>query len=137
MQENLQNEKTPEISRETSNFLVFLHLSQLSGLIIPLGNLIVPIVMWLVRKDEKLIDKQGRMVVNFQISMTIYMIIPSIIMFFYLFSAEEIKFAVFFIIVIAIFILIPILVLIMAIVNSIRASKNEKVSYPLTIKFLG
>jgi uncharacterized Tic20 family protein len=50
------------------------HLSALAGFIgVPLGNIIGPLIIWLVKKDEiPFVDLQGRESLNFQISMTIY-----------------------------------------------------------------
>ena len=58
------------------------HLSSLSGYFIPFGNLIVPIVIWSMKKDEyAMVDAHGKAVINFQISMTIWMLISGVLIF--------------------------------------------------------
>lgn len=48
------------------------HLLVLSGFIIPFGNLIGPLVLWLVKKDTMpFVDDQGKEVLNFQITVSI------------------------------------------------------------------
>ena len=68
-----QLERTPSISvpavsmegTELNNYLIFMHLSQLGSLVVPMVGFVIPLVMWLVRKDENdLIDLQGREIIN-------------------------------------------------------------------------
>lgn len=47
------------------------HLSALAGLILPFGNLIGPLVVWLAKKDGSgFIADQGREALNFQITIS-------------------------------------------------------------------
>jgi uncharacterized protein len=51
---------------------MFIHLSVLCIFILPLFGLIVPIILWQVRKDEsQVIDRHGRIVVNWIITAVI------------------------------------------------------------------
>ncbi|HDZ22988.1 MAG TPA: DUF4870 domain-containing protein [Desulfobacteraceae bacterium] len=55
---------------------MFCHLTALSACIIPFGNIIGPLVIWLIKKDEiAIVDEHGKESLNFQISMSIYSII--------------------------------------------------------------
>lgn len=57
-----------------------LHLSTLSQYIIPLGNYIFPIIIWTARKNEsEFIDKNGKQVLNFQLSLLLYTLVLSLI----------------------------------------------------------
>lgn len=58
---------------EDSSYLVVLHLSVLSFIIIPLGNIIFPLILWLNKKD-KIVDVQsvGAGILNFQILWTVF-----------------------------------------------------------------
>lgn len=53
---------------EDKTYLIFLHLSVLSFCVIPFGNLILPIILWLNKRD-KIIDVNihGTNILNFQI----------------------------------------------------------------------
>jgi transcriptional regulator with XRE-family HTH domain len=57
---------------EHNKFLLFFYLSVLSFIVIPLGNLIVPIVLWIAKRD-KIIDlnKQGITLLKFQLIWTL------------------------------------------------------------------
>jgi uncharacterized Tic20 family protein len=53
---------------EDSLYLFFLHLSVLSVIIIPLGNIIFPLILWINKKDSIYdVNKQGKNILNFQI----------------------------------------------------------------------
>ncbi|ODU48144.1 DUF4870 domain-containing protein [uncultured Aquimonas sp.] len=51
-------------------FALFVHLSALLGFFIPLGNIIAPLVMWQIKKNESaFIDDQGKEAVNFNLTL--------------------------------------------------------------------
>ncbi len=57
--------------KEDKNYLILLHLSVISFLIIPLGNIIIPLVIWLIKKDKIIgIKEVGSRLLNFQIFWT-------------------------------------------------------------------
>ncbi|OPZ95775.1 MAG: hypothetical protein BWY71_02124 [Planctomycetes bacterium ADurb.Bin412] len=103
---------------------MFCHLAALAGFIgIPFGNIIGPLVVWLIKKDEHpFIEQQGRAALNFQISMAIYGIVAALLIF----------------IVIGFLLLIALGIfdLIFVIMASIKASKGETQKYPLSITFI-
>lgn len=99
------------------------HLSAFAGLFVPLGNIWGPLVFWLVKKDEiPDVDAHGKESLNFQISMTIY-IVMSIILSLLLIG-------------------IPVLVglsiywIVAVIIASVRANNGELYRYPLAIRFI-
>jgi len=54
---------------EDKNILAILNLSQLSYLAFPLLGIIIPLVIWIIKKDKiKNVDKYGKVILNFQIS---------------------------------------------------------------------
>ncbi|MCB0474742.1 MAG: DUF4870 domain-containing protein [Flavobacteriaceae bacterium] len=112
------------MKKENNQLLVFTHLSQLLDFITGIGGLLIPLVLWAVNKDKiKDMDKHGRSVINFRISMFLYILIavPMIFLF---------GLGILFLLVIGVFYLVfPIL-------NAIRANNGEEPNYPLTISFL-
>lgn len=90
---------------------------------VPFGNLLGPLVMWLIKKEEfPLVDTEGKKALNFQISMTIYFIGAFILCF----------------VLIGIPLLAALLVaeLILVVIASVKTQNNEAFEYPLSIKFL-
>ena len=48
---------------------MFLHLSQLLNAVLPPAGIVVPIILWQIKKDEMpALDAHGKMVVNWLIS---------------------------------------------------------------------
>ena len=110
--------------REERTFAMLCHLSALAMFIgVPFGNIVGPLIVWLLKKDQyPLVDAQGREALNFQISMTIYMVISGLL-----------------IVVVIGLILIPALLiaeLVLIIRAAVQVSDGISYRYPLTIRFL-
>ncbi len=57
---------------ENTSYLSYFHLSVLSFLLIPLGNLIIPSILWFTKRDKIIgLNKHGADLLNFQILWTI------------------------------------------------------------------
>ena len=68
------------VTREDRSWGVLLHLSGLAGFVFPFGNLIAPLVLWLIRRDRSsFLDDQGREALNFQIAFSIYTILSAVL----------------------------------------------------------
>ncbi len=64
------------LSDDERNWGVFCHLAVFTGLLIPFGNLIGPWLIWLIKKGEyDYVDYHGKEVINFQITIVIFMTI--------------------------------------------------------------
>ena len=100
------------------------HLLALSVFIgIPLGNVVGPLIIYLIKKDEyEFVAEQGREVLNFQITWSIIFIVSAILI----------------IVGIGLIMLIGfgIAWLILVILGSVAANNGESYKYPLTIEFL-
>ena len=110
--------------KENRQLLVFTHLSQLLDFLTGIGGFIVPLLLWLVKKDEVFdMDRHGKAILNFRISMFLYLLIC--IPFVLLFGLGLLG-----------FIVIGLFYIIFPIINAVRASNNQQPNYPLSIKFL-
>ncbi|MBU2986687.1 DUF4870 domain-containing protein [Saccharophagus degradans] len=106
---------------EENVFIMLMHLSQLTGFIIPFGGLILPIVMWATNKDQsENINKHGKVVLNWIISFNIYLVISLILI----------------PLVIGIGLLIGICItsLVFIVIGAIKANNGELWPYPISIK---
>lgn len=73
------------ISSNVNMWTMFIHLSQLCGYLVPLAGLVVPIVLWQMKKDESaVIDQHGRIVVNWIITEFILGLIFAALCFIYI-----------------------------------------------------
>ena len=61
------------IMQENKQLIVLTHLSQLITLVIGFGSLLLPLIIWLTQKDKVYnLDKHGKNIVNFQLSLLVY-----------------------------------------------------------------
>lgn len=68
------------LDRRQKTIATFIHLSTFSRFIIPFGNFIGPLILWLSSKEQsEFIDAHGKQALNFQISIFIYCITLGVI----------------------------------------------------------
>ena len=100
------------------------HLLSLSLFVgIPFGNILGPLIIWLIKKDQfPFVNDQGKESLNFQISVTIYYIVAAVLM-----------------LALIGFLLLPaiaIFAIVEVIMASVKASKGIPFRYPLSIRFI-
>jgi len=111
------------------------HLSALAMFAgVPFGNIVGPLVVWLIRKDYSAsADAHGKEALNFQISLTLYLLIGTGV------TAALMLILVGFLMLpflIIALILAPVVDLIFTIIAAVKASKGELYRYPLTLRLL-
>jgi hypothetical protein len=63
------------LEQETRQWAMFLHLSILAGFVVPMAGLVVPIIIWQVKKaDLPGIDAHGKNAFNWIVSKIIYLV---------------------------------------------------------------
>ena len=108
----------PTPTPDEKNLSLLMHVLSLVGF-----SLIGPLIVWLIKKDESaFIDKQGRELLNFQISLLIYVLICIPLCF--ILIGIPMLFAV------------GIASLILTIIGLIRATEGKIYRFPLTIRML-
>ncbi|TBR07998.1 MAG: DUF4870 domain-containing protein [Lysobacter sp.] len=99
------------------------HLSALVGLVVPLGNVIGPLVVWQMKKDTMpFAADQAKEALNFNITAALAALVAAILM-----------------VVLIGFLLMPIIVLawlILTIMAGIAASKGENYRYPFALRLI-
>jgi uncharacterized Tic20 family protein len=111
------------IERQTREWAMLLHLSQLLGFLVPLGGLVAPILIWQLKKAELPgLDAHGKVVLNWVLSALIYFLVAALLT----------------LIVIGIPALIALvmLVVVFPIIGGVKAGNGELWQYPLSIGFL-
>ena len=72
--------ETVTITKNEKNYASITHLSAFSKFLIPLGNYIIPIILWTTKKKESTyVDFHGKQILNFQLSILLYTIVLGII----------------------------------------------------------
>ena len=105
--------------KKNRQLLVLTHLSQLLDFVTGIGGFIVPLILWLVKKDEVYdMDSHGKSILNFRITMFLYLLICIHLVL--LFGLGLLGFLV-----------IGFFYIIFPIINAIRASNHQEPHYPL------
>ncbi|MHC4562163.1 MAG: DUF4870 domain-containing protein [Planctomycetota bacterium] len=110
--------------KDAYQWAMFCHLSALAMFLgIPFANILGPLILWLIKKDaHPFVNVQGKEALNFQISMSIYILV-SIPLFF---------------ICVGYFVMLAVVIcdVVFLIMASIASSKGQAYRYPLTIRFI-
>lgn len=108
---------------ETRRWAAATHIAAVAGYLIPFGNIIGPLLVWQLKKEDgKLIDDQGKESVNFQITVSIAMLISAAL------TLILIGFLLIFIVGLG--------ALIFVVIAAIKANDGEAYRYPLTFRFI-
>lgn len=107
-----QTPPTPPSAAPTpTNWRVFLELSSLAVFVFPFGNILGPLVLWLIKKDsEPEVAAEGIRVLNFNISWTIWIFVTCGIGFF--------------------------VWLVFLVIAIVKAANRQPYEHPLTLKLL-
>lgn len=121
MEEQTASERDHEVGdSETRNWAMVLHLSLLSGLVVPLAGLIVPIVIYVVKKDALPgLVPHGHVVFNWMISAILYAIVSTLLI----------------LVGIGVLLLVALAIvsIVFPVIGGVKASEGEVWPYPLSI----
>ncbi len=110
--------------REDNQLIVITHLMQLLTIVTGFGGLVVPLILWLTQRDKVFeMEKHGRAIINFQLSLILFSIlcVPFVFLIIGIFGL----------------VIIGILGIVFPIINAVNVSNGRAVYYPLSIPFLG
>lgn len=111
-----------DVEQQTRQWAMFLHLSQLANFVAPLAGVILPILIWQIKKGELPgIDEHGKIVMNWIISAVLYGVVCF--------------FLVFLVIGVLLLPVLAILAIVFPIIGGIKANNGEVWKYPLSIPF--
>ena len=117
-----------EVNKDARMWAMICHLAALAGIVVPVvGCIIGPLIVWQIKKEEfPFVDEQGKEAVNFQISMSLYLLISAIIWI----PLSFVCIGVF------IPVAISIVDLIFLLIAAVKANDGHHYRYPLTIRFI-
>ena len=100
-----------------------MHLLGFAGFVFPCGNILPPLILWLVKRAESpYLDQVGKEVLNFQISYTIYVAVAGILCWFCIG-----------------FLVLPVILvvwIVFMVIAAVKTSNGEEYKYPFTIRLL-
>jgi uncharacterized Tic20 family protein len=113
----------PMSEDEERQWAMFAHIGTFSSMFVPLGNIIAPIVIWQLKKNESpFVVEQAKESLNFQITLMIYAVISFLLVF----------------IVIGFFLIFALVIfgLIIVIVAGVKANDGEHYRYPMALRLV-
>lgn len=120
---NTQSPKPVSGNKEANQWAMFIHFSLFAGYVVPLAGLVLPIILWQIKKDQyPFVDIHGKIVVNWIISLIIYVAVCAVLVFFLI---GFIGFAI-----------LGALSIIFPIIGGIKANQGEVWEYPLSLKLI-
>lgn len=120
----MTEQNSPLLSEQDERMWATLaHLGVLAGLVIPLGNILAPLIIWLTQKDKsEFVHAHAQEALNFQITVTLALVVSAILI----------------IIIVGIVLMaaIAILSIVFAIIAAVAANKGEYYKYPFSLTFI-
>jgi len=105
------------------NWAVLCHLSALAMFVFPLGNVVGPLVIWLLKKEElPVVEREGKEALNFQITVSLLAAVAGILSFI--------------LIGIPLLVLIGIGNLVYIVLASLAANKGLSYTYPFNLRLI-
>lgn len=99
------------------------HIGTLAGGVVPFGNVILPLVLWLTQKDKSdYVAYHSKESLNFQITMTVIYIASAIL--------------IFVVVGIPLLIAAAIFGIVVTVIATIKASNGESYEYPINFRFI-
>ena len=111
------------LSSDERSLAMACHLLSFAGCVIPMGHVVGPLILWLTQRETSdFVDSHGKEAVNFQISVTIWMLVSVVLACF--------------LIGIPLLFIFPVVDLIFTIIAAVEAQSGKRYRYPLTFRFI-
>lgn len=112
-----------DVSSDDRTWGILAHASAFVGFLFPFGNILGPLLVWAIKKDEsQFVDENGKQALNFQITWTVWLLLSAL--------------SVLLVIGLVVLPLVALAWLILVIIAIIRASENQVYDYPLTFDLI-
>ena len=111
------------LSSDVNQWAMMIHLSQLFGFVVPVAGLVVPIILWQLKKEtSETVDQHGRVVTNWIITEVVLGFCSVIL--------------VYLLIGIPLLLGLAVVGVVFPVIGGIKANNGELWPYPMTINFL-
>jgi uncharacterized Tic20 family protein len=111
------------VTQDEKNWGMFCHVAVFAGFLFPLGNIIGPLIIWLLKKEQyAFVDYNARQAMNFQITFLIAMLVSALLAFVLIGILMLIGFGIF--------------ALVVTIRAILAAGRGDYYAYPCSIRFI-
>ena len=122
MNQEIEEAVSEPPDRDARTWGMITHLVALAGYLVPFGNILGPLIVWAIKKDEhEFVNDQGKEAINFQLTMTLAFIVGFVL--------------IFVVIGIPLLVVLCIFQLIMIVIAAVKANDGVRYRYPVTIRF--
>jgi len=112
-----------DVPKDAKTFAMLCHITALAGLIIPFGNVVGPLIVWLLKKNDfEFVDDQGKEALNFQITVAIVLFVCGLLTFI--------------LIGLPLLFLVGIAALIFTIIGAVKANDGVRYRYPFALRLI-
>jgi uncharacterized Tic20 family protein len=123
----LPSNPSPAPPSAERNWCLWCHLS---GLVVPMGNILGPVIIWQMKRAEfPAVDEHGKEALNFQLSVLIYLLGGGVITFLGMLLCIGW-------LLVPVLCLIPVVALIFTIIAGVKAGDGVLYRYPLTLRLV-
>ncbi|MCA1745627.1 MAG: DUF4870 domain-containing protein [Bacteroidales bacterium] len=106
-----------------NNWAMLCHLSALAMFVFPLGNVLGPLIVWLLKKEEMpLVEREGKEALNFQITISLFALVAGLLTFI--------------LIGIPLLVLIGLVNLVFIVLAALEASNGRPYTYPFNLRLI-
>ena len=120
---NPDSVSTTPATQDERTWGMLAHLSAFSGFLVPLGGVIGPLVVWLIKRDQSaFVADQGKEALNFNISVLLAAIVCGVLVLIFIGILLGVALFIFW--------------LTMTIIAGIKASEGVRYRYPVTLRLV-
>jgi uncharacterized protein len=120
---NPDSVSTTSATQDERTWGMLAHLSAFSGFLVPLGGVIGPLVVWLIKRDQSaFVADQGKEALNFNISVLLAAIVCGVLVLIFIGILLGVALFIFW--------------LTMTIIAGIKASEGVRYRYPVTLRLV-
>jgi uncharacterized protein len=111
------------LDKDAKMWAMFCHLAAFAGYLIPLGNIIGPLIVWQIKKEMPFVDANGKKALNWQITVMIAALICIPLVFACGIGA-------------ILLIVVGLANLILIVIAALKANNGEDYNYPWSLKLI-
>jgi uncharacterized protein len=112
-----------EVTQDERTWGMLAHLTAFSGFLIPLGNVIAPLIVWLIKRDQSpFVADQGKEALNFNISVLLAGLVCGVLVWVFIGILLGVALFIFW--------------LAMTIIAGLKASEGIRYRHPFTLRLL-
>ena len=121
-----------QVSGDQQTWRVLAHASAFVQFV-GVPSVVGPLVVWLIRREDPVVEPHARDALNFQLSLLIYFVVGTVLAFLAAITIIGIVITVFIVILLLILVVLE---LVFALLAALAASRGERYAYPMSLELI-